>query len=603
MRPAPRPLRQLATYLLVGTQAAVCAQAADTVALREATVTAARPIHTGAAARATRALATGQLPAAASAAMALSPGLVAQARGLGAPARISLRGLSGGRLPQVWGGLQVNHPQLGAADWSTLAPYVAGLASPAAEPRVGDPLGPRLTHAEQPSPRNGELAVSLGSAGAMAARGGVGAWRAELSHDPFGGAYYVDAARPRTRVRGDRSGAAVSVQADPGQSWRTQHFFGVARERLATSAAQPDATVALQGLRTLTARHLVAVRARRTELTAAYLADALAFAPGLGRGSSSLVQQVVAAASVPLVEQSGVAASARVELRGVSSRYDGERVRRALITDARLSARGTPWRALTITSVLGVRDRSDVASAPYASAAVVYGERLWRAQIRVEQRARFPTFDDLYWPQGGNPELATERTRELTTDFTFERRPFALRASAWVRSVRDYVLWLPAQPFWRPVGVDHVRGAGGEVLAEAQTARSRVWASVELQRLYAGGRDGETSLLVGRQLPYLPGWSTALGGHRVLAARRLRLGGALRAYGRQYLGYGDASIAPYLNGRVFGSYATVRGLTLTLAADNPLDQALPPLGGVATPRRRLTLSVMYRPPTPATPGS
>jgi len=81
--------------------------------------------------------------------------------------------------------------------------------------------------------------------------------------------------------------------------------------------------------------------------------------------------------------------------------------------------------------------------------------RLW-LKLSVGQTFRAPTFNDLYWPQYGNPELQPEHGWAYELRVESSPWPTLFGAlSLFVRSVEERIAWLPQQDnLWRPQNVN-----------------------------------------------------------------------------------------------------------------------------------------------------
>lgn len=62
---------------------------------------------------------------------------------------------------------------------------------------------------------------------------------------------------------------------------------------------------------------------------------------------------------------------------------------------------------------------------------------------------KFPTFNDLYWKQGGNPDLVPETSTNLDMDHEFRFGDFRLTLSPYYMDIKNYINWLPtAAGYW-----------------------------------------------------------------------------------------------------------------------------------------------------------
>lgn len=92
------------------------------------------------------------------------------------------------------------------------------------------------------------------------------------------------------------------------------------------------------------------------------------------------------------------------------------------------------------------------------------------AKISLERAFRAPTFNDRYWPQGGNPELKPEKA--WAYEFRLEASPvhqLFTACSFFMRQVQDRIVWLPTESsLWQPQNANFldIRGIDIEVRSQ-----------------------------------------------------------------------------------------------------------------------------------------
>ena len=92
-----------------------------------------------------------------------------------------------------------------------------------------------------------------------------------------------------------------------------------------------------------------------------------------------------------------------------------------------------------------------------------YGYRLTpvlRVSATVSNAFRAPTFNDLYGPYGGNPELDPERARSAEAGLTYNGAYGLARATAFVTRTRDLI---NLDSNWIPINVDRAENRGIEL--------------------------------------------------------------------------------------------------------------------------------------------
>lgn len=131
---------------------------------------------------------------------------------------------------------------------------------------------------------------------------------------------------------------------------------------------------------------------------------------------------------------------------------------------------------------------------------------------------RAPTFNDLYWPQGGDSTLKPEKGQTAT--LALDAQPFdflRLNLSGSWKDISDMISWLPdSTGFWKATNVDRVVILGGEAKVQFALPDSLIRASLagaynharERRRIvtYSDWLTGETRTdTVTRQAAFIPG--------------------------------------------------------------------------------------------------
>ncbi|MCA0931510.1 TonB-dependent receptor [Lutimonas saemankumensis] len=76
---------------------------------------------------------------------------------------------------------------------------------------------------------------------------------------------------------------------------------------------------------------------------------------------------------------------------------------------------------------------------------------------------RLPTFNDLYWEPGGNPDLKPEFSSSAEAGLDFSSKGFTLSGTFYVINSEDLIQWRPVtQDFWRPENVSKASNRGFE---------------------------------------------------------------------------------------------------------------------------------------------
>lgn len=135
---------------------------------------------------------------------------------------------------------------------------------------------------------------------------------------------------------------------------------------------------------------------------------------------------------------------------------------------------------------------------------------------------RFPTLNDLYFLPGGNPDLKKECgwTYDVGVSFAFgKENVYSLTGSAnWFDShVEDWILWLPTtKGFFSPRNIKDVHAYGVELQSDFNISLGKDWL-LGLNGTFSWTpsiNEGEpfspADQSVGKQLPYVPEWSSTV---------------------------------------------------------------------------------------------
>jgi iron complex outermembrane receptor protein len=171
--------------------------------------------------------------------------------------------------------------------------------------------------------------------------------------------------------------------------------------------------------------------------------------------------------------------------------------------------------------------------------ALEYHFKYITAKLNGARVYRQPTFNELYWFPGGNPNLKPEQGYTAEGDLSYQRKFgkifFSVAGSAFNRMIDNWILWLPgAGNSPTPVNIQQVWSRGtetrwkleyrdGDFAVSAQVFSSYVLSTVNHS-------DNESSQTEGRQLIYTPRYS----GNGILT---LIFANLSLSYYHQYVGY------------------------------------------------------------------
>lgn len=91
--------------------------------------------------------------------------------------------------------------------------------------------------------------------------------------------------------------------------------------------------------------------------------------------------------------------------------------------------------------------------------------KLYNLKLNASRNFRIPTFNDLYWEEGGNTDLKPESSyqAEIGNVFTFQN--FSITQTFYYMKIKDLLRWVPGtNGIWMPQNTDKVDSYGAETL-------------------------------------------------------------------------------------------------------------------------------------------
>ncbi|MCB0568714.1 MAG: TonB-dependent receptor plug domain-containing protein [Phaeodactylibacter sp.] len=162
----------------------------------------------------------------------------------------------------------------------------------------------------------------------------------------------------------------------------------------------------------------------------------------------------------------------------------------------------------------GRQEWVDGTAGPFTPSLSIYGQLSPRLAcgLSVSRNYRLPTFNDLYWPQGGNPALKPEsgwnQSVFLRTKKQWQQWQIHGELTGFNLNINNWIAWIPQGTYWAPENVRQVWSRGGEARSGARLdSRAGIWS---LQAQYSFTRStSEQSVQPGdaslhRQLIYTP---------------------------------------------------------------------------------------------------
>lgn len=199
-----------------------------------------------------------------------------------------------------------------------------------------------------------------------------------------------------------------------------------------------------------------------------------------------------------------------------------------------------------------------------------------------------PTFNDLYWPGAGNPDLEPEESDTWELGLSGEHYGVNWSANLYQTDIDNLIAWAPAptlvEPYrWIPMNVNAARIRGLELTAATRIANWDLSTSLDLM----DPKDRDTDELLNRRARKV----FNLSADRDFGA--YALGGSLHAVGKR--NDGSNRLGGYTTVDLRGSYALGNDWSLKAKVENLLDEEYQTAYGYNQPDRTYWLSLHYAP--------
>ncbi len=199
-----------------------------------------------------------------------------------------------------------------------------------------------------------------------------------------------------------------------------------------------------------------------------------------------------------------------------------------------------------------------------------------------------PTFNDLYWPGAGNPDLQPEESESWELGLSGDHAGVNWSANLYQTDIDNLIAWAPAptvaEPWrWIPMNVNAARIRGLELTAATQIANWDLSTSLDLM----DPKDRDTDKLLNRRARKM----FTLSADRNFGS--YGLGGTLHAVGKRK--DGGEWLSGYTTVDLRGSYQLGNDWSLKAKVENLLDEEYQTARGYNQPDRTYWLSLHYAP--------
>jgi outer membrane cobalamin receptor len=127
--------------------------------------------------------------------------------------------------------------------------------------------------------------------------------------------------------------------------------------------------------------------------------------------------------------------------------------------------------------------------------------KFYTLKLNASHNFRIPTFNDLYWGEGGNPDLKPESAYQAEVGNAFNFSNGFISVTGYYMEISNMIQWLPGSTAaWFPQNVNSVRNYGIEAIAKWQKKFGMHGLELNATYAYTVSKDAET----GNQLIYVP---------------------------------------------------------------------------------------------------
>ncbi|WP_333852506.1 TonB-dependent receptor [Epilithonimonas sp.] len=142
-------------------------------------------------------------------------------------------------------------------------------------------------------------------------------------------------------------------------------------------------------------------------------------------------------------------------------------------------------------------------SSPYLfSAGASYQAKPWyQVKLNLSKNFRAPSFNDLYWVQGGNLNLKSETSHQAELAQTIKLKNWKLFVTSYFMDIKDMIRWLPnITGMYEAANTDRVKSWGLESQVGYNYVKNNHHIETQISYSYTQSTDQKLK----KQLPYVP---------------------------------------------------------------------------------------------------
>lgn len=122
-------------------------------------------------------------------------------------------------------------------------------------------------------------------------------------------------------------------------------------------------------------------------------------------------------------------------------------------------------------------------------------------KLSFSKNFRSPSFNDLYWQPGGNPDLKPELSHQIEFSQELKGKIISASITPYFIDIKDMIRWTPGSGgLWKAINTTHVRSLGFETQIKAEQHWNNFSYKTALSYAYTQSEDQKLK----KQLPYVP---------------------------------------------------------------------------------------------------
>ncbi|WP_394131357.1 TonB-dependent receptor domain-containing protein [Shewanella maritima] len=130
------------------------------------------------------------------------------------------------------------------------------------------------------------------------------------------------------------------------------------------------------------------------------------------------------------------------------------------------------WNNFLFEGSLRHDDVENIDSATSHNLSVAYHiNNQWSISVGTGTGFKAPTFNDLYWPDSGNPDLVSETSNSYEVTFNYQGKSLQGYVSFFQNNIHDLIAWAPeteGSPVWKPTNINDAKINGVELSLSTQ---------------------------------------------------------------------------------------------------------------------------------------